>query len=117
LAIQCPACGRQYDVTLFQFGKSVPCSCGGRVDAHRPHSPPSPLHLARERERLSDFQRRADLVSSMVLDDDLPWVDVAIAIERLRDLAEEWVPGRGDFFQMVYESRFERLRQQFRPAD
>jgi dsDNA-specific endonuclease/ATPase MutS2 len=32
MAIVCPACGRQYDVTLFQFGASVACDCGERVD-------------------------------------------------------------------------------------
>jgi len=28
MAVQCPSCGRQYDVTLFQFGQTVTCDCG-----------------------------------------------------------------------------------------
>lgn len=36
MAIICPACGRQYDVTLFQFGKTVRCPCGCIVDARGP---------------------------------------------------------------------------------
>jgi dsDNA-specific endonuclease/ATPase MutS2 len=28
VAITCPNCGRQYDVTLFEFGRSVVCDCG-----------------------------------------------------------------------------------------
>jgi hypothetical protein len=28
MAIVCPACGRQYDATLFEFGQSVVCDCG-----------------------------------------------------------------------------------------
>lgn len=28
MAIVCPACGRQYDATLFEFGRSVACDCG-----------------------------------------------------------------------------------------
>lgn len=28
MAIACPACGRQYDATLFEFGGSVACDCG-----------------------------------------------------------------------------------------
>jgi len=28
MAILCPTCGRQYDVTLFQFGQGVVCDCG-----------------------------------------------------------------------------------------
>jgi hypothetical protein len=117
VAIQCPACGRQYDVTLFQFGHGVDCECGIRVGADSPHRPPSPLPPSRERERLRDFQRRADEVASLILDEEMPWVDVAIAVENLRALAQQWFPGRGAFFEMVYESRFRRLREQFRPEE
>lgn len=31
MAIPCPACGREYDVTLFQFGHTIHCTCGRRV--------------------------------------------------------------------------------------
>lgn len=31
MAIPCPRCGRQYDVTLFQFGRTIHCTCGARV--------------------------------------------------------------------------------------
>ena len=31
MAIVCSNCGRQYDVTLFQFGKTINCACGARV--------------------------------------------------------------------------------------
>ena len=31
MAIQCPDCGRQYDITLFQFGQTVVCDCGAIV--------------------------------------------------------------------------------------
>ena len=31
MAIACGKCGRQYDVTLFQFGRTINCACGGRV--------------------------------------------------------------------------------------
>jgi uncharacterized protein with PIN domain len=31
MAISCSACGRQYDVTLFQFGRTINCACGQRV--------------------------------------------------------------------------------------
>lgn len=39
MAIPCPGCGRQYDVTLFQFGHAVDCDCGRRVEADAPRSP------------------------------------------------------------------------------
>lgn len=31
MAISCTGCGRQYDVTLFQFGRTINCACGERV--------------------------------------------------------------------------------------
>ncbi len=31
MAILCEKCGRQYDVTLFQFGRTINCTCGTRV--------------------------------------------------------------------------------------
>ena len=31
MAINCPQCGREYDVTLFQFGRTIHCTCGTRV--------------------------------------------------------------------------------------
>ncbi len=31
MAIYCQKCGRQYDVTLFEFGHTIDCACGERV--------------------------------------------------------------------------------------
>ncbi|GEM_PF-3065544 len=39
MGIACPGCGRQYDVTLFQFGRTVRCACGHLVSAQAPHRP------------------------------------------------------------------------------
>ena len=44
MAVTCTKCGRQYDVTLFQFGRTISCACGGRVGfEHR-------LNLAKDEE-------------------------------------------------------------------
>jgi dsDNA-specific endonuclease/ATPase MutS2 len=32
VAVLCPNCGREYDITLFQFGTGVACDCGAEVD-------------------------------------------------------------------------------------
>jgi len=44
MAIQCPDCGRQYDVTLFQFGQTVECDCGAILEYgdDLPHARPDP---------------------------------------------------------------------------
>ena len=31
MGVPCPRCGRSYDVTLFQFGRTIWCTCGQRV--------------------------------------------------------------------------------------
>ena len=31
MAVVCPRCGREYDVTLFEFGRTLWCTCGARV--------------------------------------------------------------------------------------
>jgi uncharacterized protein with PIN domain len=31
MAVPCAGCGRQYDVTLFEFGRTIWCTCGRRV--------------------------------------------------------------------------------------
>ena len=31
MSINCTQCGRQYDVTLFEFGRTISCACGARV--------------------------------------------------------------------------------------
>lgn len=33
MAVSCPRCGREYDVTLFAFGRTIWCTCGARVAA------------------------------------------------------------------------------------
>ena len=69
-----------------------------------------------EEECCRDLQRRADRVSSLIVASDYPAVDVAIEIRKLKEFAEEHFPDRRELFRRVYESRFRRLWQQFRPA-
>lgn len=40
MAIQCPGCGREYDVTLFQLGRTIHCTCGRRVGLEHRLGPP-----------------------------------------------------------------------------
>jgi DNA-directed RNA polymerase subunit RPC12/RpoP len=37
MAIKCPQCGSEYDVTLFTFGRSIRCDCGAWVDLKTGH--------------------------------------------------------------------------------
>ena len=123
MAVCCPRCGHEYDITLFSFGATVRCDCGAAVSALEPRTAPAgpdegapSLPDLREREsrrRMSEISRGADRIASMILYGDFAEVDIAIAVERLRDRTEELFPGRSWLFEIVYESRFRRLREQW----
>ncbi len=66
------------------------------------------------RQRMAELQRAADRVCSLILYSDYPEVDVLIERRKLRDLCERMYPDRLGLFDMVYESRFDRLWEQFR---
>jgi hypothetical protein len=38
MAIVCPGCGTEYDVTLFAFERELRCSCGAVVDLAAGHT-------------------------------------------------------------------------------
>lgn len=75
---------------------------------------PHKEQIEQETERLRTFQREADGISRLVLNTDLPWIDIAIQIEKLRYRAEEIFPDKMELFELVYVSRFKRLWQQWR---
>ncbi len=71
--------------------------------------------IKRETKRLRVFQGKADDITSLITDTDLPWVDVAIQVERLRLEASRLFPSKTGLFDLIYISRFHRLWRQWRP--
>ncbi len=72
------------------------------------------------RENMALLQRESDRICTLILSTDLPEVDILLERNRFRELCERLFPGRDDLFDMIYESRFDRLQDQFRedrPAD
>jgi len=116
MAVICPDCGRQYDVSLFAFGRIVRCVCGQGLRAEHRMNAGGPRHArqAEARRGLHAFQRKADRVASLVLAGDIPDVDVEIAINELRQRCRELYPDTEYLFELIYESRFRRLWEQFR---
>ena len=66
------------------------------------------------REKMARLQRLADRICVLILSTDLPEVDILIERGKLRELCGQLFPGRSDLFDMIYESRFDRLWEQFR---
>jgi hypothetical protein len=68
------------------------------------------------RETMRDLQRGANRICEHILDAGYPLVDVQIEREALREECARLFPERLWLFDLVYESRFERLIQQWRDA-
>jgi len=70
------------------------------------------------RLKMEELQRMVDRVCVLILRDDYPEIDIEIEKAKVRERCEELFPGRLDLFEMIYESRFQRLWEQFRePSD
>lgn len=118
MSIPCPRCGRQFDVTLFDFGRTVACPCGELLDASHVallRFAEGIASRAEDRAGAEELGRMADEVCGMIIDGRLGDAEIDIAIERARERCRELFPGKEDLFEMVYGSRFRRLREQFRP--
>ena len=68
-----------------------------------------------ELERRADLiRRKADRIAILIVSTDYPLVDIAIERSNLRDEAEELFPERIEAYDRIYESRFDRLIEQWR---
>ena len=120
MAVLCPVCGRQYDVSLFGFGQHLRCDCGARLgDTAGGASPAqwSTLELSdvdAARERVAELQRMADRVCALILNDEYPDVGIQIEMIALERAVDLMFPEKRELYAMLYESRFARLWQQFR---
>jgi len=70
--------------------------------------------VASGREKMARLRQLADRICVLILSTDLPEIDILIERGKLRELCEHWFPGRSELFDMIYESRFDRLWEQFR---
>ncbi|MHC4253766.1 MAG: hypothetical protein ACYS9X_32020, partial [Planctomycetota bacterium] len=64
------------------------------------------------RRDIEDLAQRADRVTSLMLYSDLPEIDVEIEIGKLREFCRNSFPERLELFDMIYVSRWRRLREQ-----
>ena len=63
-----------------------------------------------------ELSKMADHVCQLILMSDYPDVDVAIEKEKVRARCEELFPDRMELYDMIFESRFQRLWEQWRDA-
>jgi len=66
---------------------------------------------------MRELQRMADRVCSLILMADYPDIDIEIEEAKVREKCEELFPDRLELYEMIYESRFNRLWEQFRTPE
>ena len=66
------------------------------------------------RQAMRDLQRLADRVCVLILSSDLPAIDIEIEKNKVRERCPDLYPDREELYEMIYESRFQRLWDQFR---
>jgi hypothetical protein len=64
-----------------------------------------------------DFQWRADTICILIVASDLPEIDIEIEKNKLRVEVEEKWPDKLRLYEMIFESRFDRLWKQWRNND
>ena len=73
--------------------------------------------IDRETRILRAFQQQADALARLILNTDLPWIDIEIQIGHLRREAERLFPRKLELFERLYVSRFRRLWEQWREVE
>ena len=68
------------------------------------------------RQKMHELQRMADHGCMLIVSTDYPEIDIDIEKAKVRERCEELYPDRMELYNMIYESRFNRLWQQFREA-
>jgi len=70
--------------------------------------------LCAEDEAVRELQRQANQICEMIVSGDVPLIDIEIQQTRLREAVARTFPDKQAVYQLIYESRFRRLWQQFR---
>ena len=73
------------------------------------------LHaLCAEDDAVRALQRQADRICEMIVSGEVPQIDIEIQQTALREAVARTFPDKQALYQLIYESRFRRLWQQFR---
>lgn len=117
MAIVCPDCSREFDITLFQFGRPMVCDCGRLIDPLDwwlgPDRSAARARL-REERKLQELKTLVDRICFFIVSTDYQAADIKIEAANAKRRCEQLFPGKSHIFDMIYGSRFKRLWSQFR---
>ena len=115
MAVRCSYCSREFDITLFEFDRSIICACGNTVTLKHENMTGEALMARRSEDRkVREIQSMADRIASLIVGSDYPMIDIEIEKQKLRERIAILFPGRIDLYELIYEPRFRRLKEQFR---
>lgn len=76
---------------------------------------PRPRGEGRHRQRI--LQLAAERICALILNPDYPRIDIEIERQALRETCARLFPDRLGLFDLIYESRFDRLLDQWRQPE
>ena len=115
MAVRCSYCGRDYDVTLFEFDRSITCVCGETVTfKHEQMTDEALLARRAEDNKVREITMMADRIAFLITGSDYPQIDIEIEKQKFRERIAELFPDKLDLYDLIYEPRFRRLQEQFR---
>jgi len=115
LLVECPRCGQSYARVFFAPEKAPVCRCGDilTLEGDTPQFVDRDV-IVREENRISELVRAAERLAFLIVATDCPRIDVEIERAALRRRCKVLFPDKMELYEMVYDSRFARLWQQFR---
>jgi hypothetical protein len=115
MAIRCPNCSREFDVTLFEFDRTVKCICGNIITLqHKEIIKETFIARLEEEKKIVEIKNLADKISFLIVSTDYPKIDIEIEKIKFREKIQELFPDKIHLFELIYEPRFRRLEEQFR---
>ncbi len=120
MSIRCSRCKREYDVTLFEFGREIICECANTLGLKNEEILSQLEEICKqydlklEEEKLSEIKRAQDRIVFLILNTDYQEVDIEIEKAKFKELIKELFPAKAHLYELIYEPRFRRLWEQFR---
>lgn len=120
MSIRCPKCKKEYDVSLFEFGKEITCECGNKLSLKHEETFGELEEISRqfemevEEEKLLEIKKAHDRIVFLIMNTDYPEVDIEIEKQRFKELIKILFPQKMHLYELIYGPRFKRLWEQFR---
>jgi hypothetical protein len=114
IVVECTQCAQAYGHVYLDPDRPARCRCGAPLVVSDPPQFVDRAEVWAEERRIRELGRAADLLCFLIVATDTPRVDVDIQRSNLRRRCQTLFPDKMDLYEMIYESRFRRLWEQFR---